>query len=655
LSTRIALSLAHGQVGAGFQIAAISLCYYTVSIAEHRNRTLLRKFNTLILISISLLSLPGDAWPREWRFDGVDRVVAIADIHGAYDAMVATLQNADILGEDLNWVGRKSTLVIVGDILDRGPKSREAMDLLMRLEGEAESAGGRVQVLIGNHEAMILTGDMRYVSGPEYAAFAEDEDPEERARWFDLYVERQGADADALRSGFDQNFPPGYFAMRRVFRPDGQYGKWLLQKDAMAVINGTAFVHGGLSPVAARLGLDGIVEMLHKDLVEFVGVLDMLTDAEILLPTDSHYKVESILKRHMPALSEDPVILGAIDTGIRLSNSDLLGVDGPLWYRSNVRCPGIIEEHRLEAALAAIGADRVVVGHTPTPNRKVLQRFDGRLIEIDTGMLNFYYRGTGHALILENESVTVVNQSGAVFLEPKDHPRQVGRRPGSLTTESLERLLETGEIVSVEKPSPSMSDILPRTVVRISDGTYTVNAVFDKRKGKGFYPGVAAYRLDRLLELDMVPVTVRRTVNGDDGEVQFMPENTTKEPERAASGQGGSASCPITEQWAAMYIFDALIYNEGRTQQRMLYDKSSWSLILSKHNMAFAENRGLPGSLKNVGLTNSAGWKNALVDLTDEVLEENLGDVLSKRRLRALKLRRDKLITMKSQSPRKRR
>jgi len=262
---------------------------------------------------------------------------------------------------------------------------------------------------------------MRYVSGPEYAAFAEDEAPEERARWFDLYVERQGADADELVTAFDQSFPPGYFAMRSAFRPDGQYGKWLLQKDVMAVINGTAFVHGGLSQDTARLGLDGIVEMLHKDLVEFVGVLDMLTDAEILLPTDSHYKTESILKRHMPALSEDPVILSAIDAGIRLSNSDLLGMDGPLWYRSNVSCPGIMEEHRLEAALAAIGADRVVVGHTPTPNRRVLQRFDGRLIEIDTGMLNFYYGGKGHALILEGESVTVANQASRAPPRQPDH------------------------------------------------------------------------------------------------------------------------------------------------------------------------------------------------------------------------------------------
>jgi len=614
---------------------------------------LLRKFKTLVLISISLLLLPHATWAREWRFDGVERIVAIADIHGAYDAMVSTLQNADILGEDLSWVGGKSPLVIVGDILDRGPKSRAAMDLFMRLEVEADSAGGRVKVLIGNHEAMILTGDMRYVSGPEYAAFAEDEVPEERARWFDLYVDQQGADAEELRAVFDQNFPPGYFAMRSAFRPDGQYGKWLLQKDVMAVINGTAFVHGGLSPDTARMGLDGIVEKLHKDLAESVGVLDILTDAEILLPTDSHYKIESILKSHMPTLSEDPVILSAIDTGIRLSNSDLLGVDGPLWYRSNVRCPGIIEEHRLDAALAAIGADRVVVGHTPTPNRKVLQRFDGRLIEIDTGMLNFYYSGIGNALILEGESVTVTNQAGVESLVPMDHPRQVGRRPGRLSTMSLQQLLETGEIISVEKTSPSITEMEPRTNVTISDGKYTVNAIFDKRRGRDFYPGVAAYRMDRLLDLDMVPVTVKRTVKGDQGSLQFMPENTTNEAARSSSGLGGSASCPIMDQWAAMYVFDVLAYNEGRTLQRMMYDKSTWNLILSEHDRAFANKKGRPGHLAKARLTISVGWKTALGELTDDLLQENFGDVLDKRRLRALASRRDELLEMRSKPSRK--
>jgi hypothetical protein len=80
---------------------------------------------------------------NDWRVDNVNRVVAISDVHGAYDAMVETLRNADILDDKLSWAGGTSHLVIVGDILDRGPRSRDAMDLLIRLEAEAQLAGGR--------------------------------------------------------------------------------------------------------------------------------------------------------------------------------------------------------------------------------------------------------------------------------------------------------------------------------------------------------------------------------------------------------------------------------------------------------------------------------------------------------------------------------
>ena len=608
------------------------------------------------------MSLPQTAWPREWRFDGVDRVVAIADIHGAYGAMVSTLQSADVLDPELSWTGGTTNLVIVGDILDRGPKSRAAMDLLMRLEGEAESAGGRVHVLIGNHESMILTGDMRYVSAQEYAAFAEDEDRAERKRWFEVYLKQQGAEKGAVRGSsiipgqltllpeFEQNYPPGYFAMRRAFRPDGVYGRWLLEKNIIVVINGTAFVHGGLSPEVTRIGLDGVNQALQKELADFTGVLDVLTDAEILSPTDSHYKYESILNNFMPALSEDPVIMHAVSAGIRLNESEILGVDGPLWYRSNVNCPGIIEEHRLDAALAAIGADRVVVGHTPTPNRKVLQRFGGRLIEIDTGMLNFYYSGIGHALILEGESVSVTSQAGVNSSVP-DHPRQVGRRSSGLTTEKLQQLLETGEILTIEKVSPDNRKMPSRTEVKISDGKYTVNAIFHKREAKGIYPGIAAYRMDRLLELDMVPVTVKREIKGSDGSLQFMPDNRMDETSRSLSGQvGSSSSCSITDQWAAMYVFDVLVYNEGRSQQRMLYDKSSWRLMLSEHERTFANKKGRPSHLKKVSLAVNDGWKNVLSEMTNQVLHDNFSDVLDNRRLGALAARRDELLSTRSQS-----
>ena len=598
-----------------------------------------RNLKTLFFALIILCAAPYSAWAREWRFDDVGRVVAIADIHGAYDAMVATLQNVDVLGDDLAWVGEQTHLVIVGDILDRGPKSRAAMDLLMRLEGEAEAAGGRVHVLIGNHESMILTGDMRYVSAAEYKAFAGEVDTDERAHWFELYVERRGGYADQVRSHFRKDYPWGYFAMRRAFRADGHYGQWLLQKNIIVVINGTAFVHGGLPPAVAQVGLQGVNEGWQKELVEYVEVLGALTDAEVLLPTDSNYDYEAILSSYLPALNVEPEILQAIKAGTRLVNSSLVSSDGPLWYRNNIMCPRIIEEHRLDAALAAIGADRVVVGHTPTPGRKVLQRFDGRLIEIDTGMLNFYYSGIGHALVLEGDSVSVTDQLGVDSLVLLQHPRNVGWRPGYMTAEDLAVLLEQGEIITVNKEGSPQ-----RTMVKVSDGEHTLDAVFSKPKGRGFYPGVAAYRLDRLLELDMVPVTVIREVEGDSGSLQFLPGNSIDEAERSAKGKGGGAWCSITDQWPAMYVFDALVYNEGRSQHRMLYDQSSWRLILSEHDRTFSTRKGRPAHLKNAPIQVSPGWKNALTELGDELLQESFSDVLDKRRMRALQARRDELL-----------
>jgi hypothetical protein len=575
-----------------------------------------------------------------WQIDGASRVVAISDIHGAYDAMVETLQRSGVIDEELSWSGDDTHVVIVGDILDRGPRSRDAMDLLMRLEDEAPSAGGAVHVLIGNHESMNLIGDLRYVSKSEYAAFAADETPEERQRWLEAYAERQGAESssDDARAKFERQFPAGFFALRRAFRPDGVYGRWLLTKPVIAVINGTAFVHGGLSPLVAELGLDGVNRGLKNELLEYVSAQQVLIDAGVLLPTDSYYDIDGLLANFMPALDESPTVLDAVATVQRLGQSDLFDPDGPLWYRGSVSCGGLIEEHRLDAALEAIAAVRVVVGHTPTLNRRILQRFDGRVIEIDTGMLNSYYKGAGNALVLEGDAISVVTQSGEGPTAPLSHPRHVGSRPSMMSPEDLQRMLETGEIVSQQQ------DTADRTIVTVSDGRNTVSAIFKKRGARGFYPDVAAYRLDRMLELDMVPVSVMRVVNGVDGSLQFLPAKFSDEMKRSASGRGAGASCSIPEQWGAMYVFDVLIYNEGRSQLRMLYDPADWGLMLTEHDRAFSSKKGRPRHLAGVSLEMSVGWQQALSELTDERLDERFSDVLDKRRLKGLRTRRDELL-----------
>jgi len=598
---------------------------------------LLRILTLLVPIAFALLP---SAYAGEWRVEGAERIVAISDIHGAFSAMVETLQQADVIDERTSWSGGQAHLVIVGDILDRGPKSRAAMDLLMRLEEEARAVGGAVHVLIGNHESMNIIGDLRYVSKAEYAAFAGDETAEERERWFLAYQERHsaGSTPEVLRKKFDELYPVGFFALRRAFRPDGKYGKWLLAKPVIVIVNGTAFVHGGLSPMVEKLGLDGVNRGLKNELVDYADALQVLTKAGVLLPTDSHYDTGAILNAYLPSLDEEAVVLDAIATAQKLSLSDLFDLDGPLWYRGSVSCGELIEEHRILAVLAALGADRVVVGHTPTPDRRVLQRFDGRLIEVDTGMLNFYYEGSGNALILDGDSVSVVSQSGADLYSPVAHPRGIGLRPDNMSSEELLTLLETGEILSQQE------DLAGRLIVEISNGSSTVSAIFKARSGRGFYPDVAAYRLDRLLELDMVPATVLREVRGASGSLQYLAPKYYDESQRSASGQGGGAACPVMDQWSAMYVFDVLIYNEGRSLQRMLYNTASWRLMLIEHDLAFASKKGRPRHLKGIPLEVSDGWRHGLAGLTDEVLAENIGDVLDRRRLKALAARRNELL-----------
>jgi hypothetical protein len=454
-------------------------------------------------------------------------------------------------------------------------------------------------------------------------------------------------DEAALQKTFDSTFPAGFFALRAALGPEGKYGKWLLGKSVIAVINGTGFVHGGLSPVVTEYGLDGVNTTLQAELANYVKAIHTLMEAEIVLPTDSHYDYIDIVNKRMPSSRDTPEILAAMKTVQALDESSLISTEGPLWNRTNVACSGVIEKHRLDAALAAIGADRVVVGHTPTPLRQVLQRFGGRLIEIDTGMLNFYYKGSGNALVLAGDNAVVHNQVGGEPYAPLPHPRGVGIRPHNMPAEELETLLRTGEVISRTTDAET-----GRELVEIGDSDHIVKAIFERRKGRGFYPDVAAYRLDRLLEVDMVPVTVRREVHGKDGTVQFLPGKTVDEEARSAQGRGYSATCPLDDQLMAMYIFDVLLFNEGRTRSRMLYDTRNWSLMLIEHERAFATKGGRPRHLVNVPLDITAGWQAALEALSDEVMAEQLADVLNAKRMRAVAERRDELLAQRAAAAR---
>ena len=188
---------------------------------------------------------------------GIGRVIAIGDVHGDFEQFVNVLRSAALVDEYGNWVGGKTHMVQTGDVVDRGPDSRAVMDLLMKLEKQAAAAGGAVQCLIGNHEAMDIYGDLRFVSPGEYAAFADN-----------------GAEPES-------GHPPGFAEHRAAFAPDGVYGKWIRSHDAVIKIDRTLFLHAGLGAKYADWTVERINGEVRRELNDLNAMHGgIVTDAE---------------------------------------------------------------------------------------------------------------------------------------------------------------------------------------------------------------------------------------------------------------------------------------------------------------------------------------------------------------------------------------
>jgi hypothetical protein len=81
---------------------------------------------------------------------------AIGDIHGHPEALTRLLRDAGLIGADHAWSGADSELWLLGDLTDRGPDGVGVIELVMRLQREALAVGGEVNVLLGNHDLLIL-------------------------------------------------------------------------------------------------------------------------------------------------------------------------------------------------------------------------------------------------------------------------------------------------------------------------------------------------------------------------------------------------------------------------------------------------------------------------------------------------------------------
>jgi Calcineurin-like phosphoesterase len=571
--------------------------------------------NTLRAILLAaLLALPGVVSAAA---ADPARIIVIGDIHGelaGFEELIHEIGLTDAAGA---WTGGESWLVSLGDTLDRGPDGIAVLQTLMRLQEEAAQQGGRVELVLGNHEVMNLTGELEYVTPADIAAAG------------------------------------GAEARRALLSPEGEIGAWLLQRPVILTVGDTAFVHGGLPDPADfdPLRADGI-----ETVRSYAAAWSQLADAD-LVPFDLSWSLRISAVGMLQEL-EDPLLSAARGAVAGLNGAPVFDIEGPLWNRRAAMCHPMLESARLDDALAAAGARRVVIGHTPTQSRQIESAYQGRLIMADTGMHAARYQGTPNALIIEGETLRAYDASSDHWYEPAIRPRRIGQRPGLLSDDQLEEFLGNAPIVQSEDLGVGVTR--PQRVTLERDGV-RLRALFkavDTGEPNGsrnrrarqiansdrYQYEIAAYRLDRALGLDLVPVAVPRVHQGREGVVQFWIEGAINELDRREQNVAVDSWCPVQDQYALMNAFDALIHNVDRTLQNVMYQRADWSLVLIDHSRGFRMDRSFPSAIRDSERRLPRELAARFRALTQADLETAMDGSISDDQIRAVLQRRDRIL-----------
>lgn len=158
------------------------------------------------------------------------RVVSVADLHGDLRQALLVFTAAGLVDEHTHaWIGGNTTLVQTGDIVDRGDAGKEIYELMFKLVDEAPASGGKVVMLLGNHDHMNMVGDLRYVSIGDYKAFG------------------------------------GKEARKKAWGPDGWLGERARHFAAAALLEGTLFGHAGPLPhMIPEGGIHSLNEAMYE-------------------------------------------------------------------------------------------------------------------------------------------------------------------------------------------------------------------------------------------------------------------------------------------------------------------------------------------------------------------------------------------------------
>ena len=349
-------------------------------------------------------------------------VVVVGEVQGAAETVTTLLRSLDLIDETGSWSGGETVLVQTGDLIDGGENSRAAMDLFMRLQREALAAGGRVIVLMGNHEAMNILGELRDVNFRTYASFAGPDAEVRRTAYYDRYAAWRSQRASETGTDFEADevfraewfalHPPGWVEYVEAMRSDGLYGRWLRSLPLAVEIDGILFIHGGISPEMCGVTLQEINTRAADEIRRFDEDRDRMVAHGLCLPLCS-------AREMVEAVTDEITALKAFEASGRTRDSprsvradelqhlqqwgswSILSKYGPLWFNGASMWDEERQLAEMQQILATSGFERIVTGQSHGAEHVIEARFGDRVILASVDLSDNPYEGGGAPAALE--------------------------------------------------------------------------------------------------------------------------------------------------------------------------------------------------------------------------------------------------------------
>ena len=236
----------------------------------------------------------------------------------------------------------------------------------------------------------------------------------------------------------------------------------------------------------------------------------------------------------------------------------------------------------------------------------------------------------------------------AIVVVSADALGQPASSGGLVSRAAKEALLANGSIVGGPASPPSATFWR----ITLDDGRTTHGATVQAVKGSDAPLNVAAYELDKILDINFVAPAVVRTVNGQPAVVIWFVDGVMMDE---LSRRKSKTEPPDAEAWhkqqLVVRVFDELTANAYRDVSPEAYLSTVWdNLLITKdwhvwmidHTRSFQTRPGLghPESLTRCNRL----LLQKLRSLTPDVLRQRLASYLSAEKLDALEKRRQLLV-----------